>query len=197
MSTQKYLSRDDISNLMGIVKPDISFVPMSQDSYNETAVIQAILATGKKEELLMAAINLSAIGFGGKRYGQFKLKDKLIEIAILLAAAGVKYGLTKDAKLNEGDLTPQRLCRAFRNQIKAYLEETKMETYIYRKYSTHENRYASLLFRGAEYLDDLKKDEVDYILETYETMDTKLSINISDRIVRVFQAKGYIRRTTS
>jgi len=197
MSTNKYLSSEDISNLMGIMKPDLSFVPMSQDSYNETAVIQAIMATGKKEELLMAAINLGVIGFGNRRYGQFKCKDKLVEIAVLLAAAGVKFGLTKDAKLTEGDLTPQRLCRAFRNHIKAYLEESKWESYIYRKYSTHEVRYASILFRGAEYLDDLKKDEVDYILETYEAMDTKTGLNLSDRILRIFQAKGYVKRTVT
>jgi hypothetical protein len=197
MSTPKYLTSEDISNLMGIVKPDISFVPMSQDSYNETAVVQAILATGKKEELLMAAINLGIIGYGNRRYGQFKLKEKLVEIAVLLAAAGVKFGLTKDAKLNEGDLTPQRLCRAFRYHIKAYLEETKAHSYIYRKYSTHELRYSNILFRGAEYLDDLKKDEVDYILETYESMDAKTNLNLSDRVLRIFQAKGYVKRTVS
>jgi len=145
----------------------------------------------------MAAINLACIGYGNRKYGHFKHKDKLIEISILLAAAGVKYNLTKDAKLSDEDLTPQRLCRAFRNQIKDYLEESKLETYIYRKYSTHEVRYASILFRGSEYLDDLKKDEVDYILETYEAMDGKTGLALSDRVVRVFQAKGYIKRSTS
>jgi len=182
---------------MGIIKPDVSFVPMSQDSYNETTVLQALLATGKKEELLMAAINLGVIGYGNRRYGHFKCKDKLVEIAVLLAAAGVKFGLTKDAKLSDGDLTPQRLCRAFRYHIKAYIEETKTESYIYRKYSTHETKYMSILFRGSEYLDDLKKDEVDYILETYESMDSKTGVNISERVVRVFQAKGYIKRSTA
>jgi len=197
MGGGKYLSSEDISNLMGIVKPDISFVPMSQDSYNETLIIQAITSSGKKEELLMAAINLGIIGYGNRKYGQFKLKDKLIEIAVLLAAAGVKFGLTKDAKLNDADLTPSRLCRAFRNHIRAYIVETKFESYIYRKYSTHEEKYKAILFRGSEYLDDLKKDEVDYILETYEAMDSKTGINISDRITRVFQAKGYIKRSTA
>jgi hypothetical protein len=195
MSSNKYLTRDEIGTLMGNFKPDASFSPMSQDSYNETAVIQAILKTGKKEELLMAAINLACIGYGGRKYGHYKCKEKLIEISLLLSAAGVKYNLTKDAKLNDEDLTPQRLCRAFRNQIKDYLEESKLETYIYRKYSTHEARYASILFRGSEYLDDLKKDEVDYILETYESMDSKTSLTLSNRVLRVFQAKGYIKRT--
>jgi len=197
MALSKYMSKVDIDNFLGETKVDPSFVPMSQDSYNEAAILKAILDSGKKGELLMAAINLACIGFGNRKYGQFKLKDKLIEIAILLAAAGVKYGLTKDAKLLENDLTPQRLCRAFRNHIRAYLEESKMETYLYRKYSTHDKRYATILFRGGEYLDDLKKDEVDYILQTYEAMDQKTGINLSDRVVRVFQAKGYISKVVS
>jgi len=195
MSTNKYLTRAEIGELLGDVKIDPTFVPMSQDSYNETAVLKAILASGKKEELLLAAINLACIGFGNRKYGNFKLRDKIIEIAILLAAAGVRFGLAKDAKLSDGDLTPQRLCRAFRNHIRAYLEETKLETYLFRKYSTHESRYASILFRGSEYLDDLNKDEVDYILETYGVMDTKTSLNLSDRVVRVFQAKGYVKKS--
>lgn len=194
MSTNKYLSRAEIGELLGEMKIDPTFVPMSQDSYNEAAVLKAIIDSGKKDELLLAAINLACIGFGNRKYGNFKLRDKIIEIAILLAAAGVRFGLAKDAKLSDGDLTPQRLCRAFRNHIKDYLIASKHETYLYRKYSTHESKYATILFRGAEYLDDLKKDEVDYILETYESMDTKTGLNLSDRVTRVFQAKGYVKK---
>jgi len=196
MALSKYLAKKDIDDFLGEVKVDPTFVPMSQDSYNEKAILKAILDSGKKGDLLMAAINLACIGYGNRKYGQFKLQDKLIEIAILLAAAGVKYGLTKDAKLLESDLTPQRLCRAFRHHIKAYIEETRLESYIYRKYSTHEAKYMSILFRGSEYLDDLQKDEVDYILQTYEAMDNKTGFNLSDRIIRVFQAKGYIKKVT-
>jgi hypothetical protein len=195
MALSKYMHKREIDDFLGETKVDPTFLPMSQDSYNEAAILKSILDSGKKVDLLMAAINLACVGFGNRKYGQFKLRDKLIEIAILLAAAGVKYGLTKDAKLLESDLTPQRLCRAFRHHIKAYIEETKYETYIFRKYSTHDAQYASILFRGSEYLEDLRKDEVDYILQTYEAMDAKTNLNLSDRIIRVFQAKGYIRKT--
>jgi len=197
MSDNKYLTSAEITALMGSIEVDVTFVPMSLDSYNETAVCKAIMATNKAQELLMAAINLAVIGYGDRKYGQFKLKEKLVEIAILMAAAGVKYNLTRDSKLEEKDLTPQRLCRAFRNQIKDYILKEKIQSYIYRKYSTHDPNYAHLLFRGSEYLDDLKKDEVDYILETYENMDNKTGINISAKILRVFQAKGYVKRTVA
>jgi len=193
----KYLTKAEVDAILGDLNVDATFMPLSQDSYNETAILKAILGTGKKEQLLMAAINLSCVGYGNRKYGNFLCQEKLIEIAVLLAAAGVKFGLTKDAKLADGDLTPQRLCRAFRNHIRAYLVNSKFESYVYRKYSTHDTRYATILFRGSEYLDDLKKDEVDYILETYENMDQKTGLNLTNRVLRVFQAKGYVTRTTA
>jgi len=190
----KYLSEREIFEILGEISFEF-FVPMSQDSYNEAAILNSISATKKEQELCFAAINMATIGFGNKRYGNFKSKNVVVDIATLLTSCGVKIGLAKDAKLKEDDLTPQRLCRAFRHHIRAYLKDTRMETYLHRKYSAHDNKFADLMFRGAEYLDDLKPDEVNYLLETYRSIDGKANTNISERIIRVFQAKGYLKRT--
>jgi hypothetical protein len=197
MTATKYLSSAKIEEILGILVLDESFLPMSQDTYNETAVVEAIGKTKKQGELLMAAINMSCIGYGGQKYGLFKLKNEIVDIAALLKSCGVKLGLTKDSKLAETDLTPQRLCRAFRNHTRAYIQEKGFETYLYRKYTNHNPKFADICFRGAEYLEDLKPDEVEYLLELYARLDHERSTQISERIRRVFQAKGYLKRTVT
>jgi hypothetical protein len=192
--TKKYLTAAEIEAFLGEIVIDDTFIPMSQDSYNETEIMNSIKATSKEDELCMAAINMACVGYGNRRYGNFKHKGTIIDIANLLTNCGVKLGLPKDAKLKDEDLTPQRLCRAFRHNIQKYIVANKFETYLFRKYSSQDPKYLHLMFRGAEYLDDLNPDECAYLMETYATMDEKLNLNISERIKRVFQAKGYLKR---
>lgn len=192
---RKYLTVAEITTILGAIVIDDTFVPMSQDTYNETAVIEAIAKTGKQNELAMAAINMSCIGFGGKKYGVYKHKDAIVDIGNLLNTCHVKAALGKDAKLAENDLTPLRLCRAFRFQIREFIQTKKLETYLFRKYSDQNIKYLDICFRGAEYLDNLRKDECDYLLLVYAKLDADRGINVSDRIKRIFQAKGYLIKT--
>jgi hypothetical protein len=191
----KYLTAKEISEILGDVKIDSSFELMSSDSYNETLIVESIKATGHIDQLCEASINLSCIGWGNQKYGTFKLKNTAIDIVQLLIDCHVKVRQPKDAKLRESDLTPQRLCRAFRYYIRDYIQQKNVQTYLYRKYSDQNPRYAHLLFRGSEYLDDLKDDEVNYIIHTYERMDNLKNLKIAERIRRVFQAKGYLKNT--
>lgn len=192
---RKYLTADQIKAIIGEIHFDVSFTPMSQDTYNEEAVASSIQATGKQVELAMAAVNMACVGYGNKKFGLYKFKNVVVDIGELLIKSGVKVNLGKDAKISEGDLTPQRLCRAFRNEIRQFILEKKFETYLFRKYSTHEARFAHLCFRGSEYLDDLKKEECEYLLTMYTRLDVDRGTNICERIKRVFQAKGYVPRT--
>jgi hypothetical protein len=192
--TKKYLTAAEFLAIVGDLTLDPTFTPMSQDTYNESAVATAIAKTGRSRELCMAAINLACIGYGNKRYGMYKCKDSIVDLSKLFAETGVMTNVLKDAKLKETDLTPQRLCRAFRNQIKEFIIANKTETYLYRKYSNHEPKYFDIMFRGSEYLDDLTPDQCEYLLGVYNAMDLKLGITISERVKRVFQAKGYIGR---
>lgn len=195
MTSKKYLTIAEITTIIGAIIIDDTFVPMSQDTYNETAVVEAIATTGRQNELAMAAINMACVGYGGKKYGVYKHKDALIDIGNLLSTCHVKAALGKDAKLAENDLTPARICRAFRHQIREYIQTKKLETYLFRKYSDHNIKYADVCFRGAEYLDNLKKDECDYLLLVYGKLDSEKGTNITERVRRIFQAKGYIART--
>jgi len=192
--SKKYLNNEEFLAIVGEIIIDKRFSVMSQDSYNETAVSNTIRQTGRVQELCQAAINMATIGYGNKKYGAYKFGDQVCDILALMNACNVKTHLEKDAKLKEEELTPQRLCRAFRNQIRAYILETKLETYQFRKYSDHNPRFFHLMFRGAEYLDDLNPEECHYMLSVYNNMDASLNTNISDRVTRVFQAKGYLAR---
>jgi len=192
--SSKYLTKDELDKLIGNIVYDPTFMPLSQDSYNEAAIIQAIMRTKRVEELLYATINMACIGYGNKKYGYYKLKDKIVDIAQLLMACGVKLSLPKDSKLAEDDLTPQRLCRALRNQVREYIKAKGFETYLYRKYSDHQKEFADVMFRGAEYLDELNPDQVNAILHAHQALDAKLNTNVVQRIERVFKAKGYLQR---
>lgn len=194
-AVKKYLTIAEITNIIGTIIIDDSFVPMSQDTYNETAVFEAIVNTKRANDLAMAAINLACVGYGSKKYGIYKHKDTMVDIGALLNSCQVKTGLGKDAKLSENDLTPMRLCRAFRHQIREYIQVKKFETYLFRKYSDHNVQFADVCFRGSEYLDNLKKEECDYLLLVYAKLDSERGTNVLERIKRIFQAKGYIGRT--
>jgi hypothetical protein len=195
--SSKYLTETQIVQITGDIIFDQSFTPMSQDTYNEKEVIQSIVATNHKEELAMAAVNMACIGYGNKKYGQFRYKDHVIEIATLLSKCNFKLNLTKDSKLQEKDLTPQRLCRAFRHKIRKYLEETNLETYLYRKYAPKQPEMSIICFRGSEYLEDLTQEQVVFLLRTYENLDSARNTQIKERMVRVFQAKGLLPRTVN
>jgi len=190
----KYLTKNELQAALGQITLDASFALMSQDSYNETLVIKAVDDTNRKSELCMAAINMACVGYGNKTYGVFKHGGNLVEITKLLVECGVKIALGKDAKLGEGDLTPQRLCRVFRENIRDYILTHNIETYLFRKYSTKDPNMKGVLFRGSEYLENLTPAQCRYILDTYKTLDAKLQLTTADRITRVFTAKGSVSK---
>jgi hypothetical protein len=196
-SPAKYLTEAKLFELLKDIVFDKDFTPMSQDTYNETAVIQSIIRTKVAPQLAMAAVNMACIGYGNKRYGLFKYKEQIIDIAELLHRVGVKINQPKDAKLKDEDLTPQRLCRAFRCHIRKYINENDFETYLFRKYSEQKPEFKDICFRGSEYLDDLTPDQCSFLLATYHKLDGEKNTNISERIKRVFQAKGYLKRTVN
>jgi len=192
----RYLKEPGIDAIIGEIDLDASFELMSMDSYNETKILQAIEAGGHKKELLMCTLIASLIGVGNRKYGNFKLGGKIVECSTVLAAYDVKIGLTKDSKLSESDLTIQRLCRVFRYKIKKYLiKNVEAESYLFRKYTDQDNKFRTICFRGSEYLDDLTKEQVDYILQMYETMSSKIGLDLTDKMTRIFIASGKLQKS--
>jgi len=188
----KYLTQEQLENVIGIPTLPHEFALMSQDSYNEELIANKIKNAGKEGNSLLyaSALNLSIIGFGNQKYGTFRIGDDIQNIVKIFTKYDVKYGNQKSALLKEDDLTPGRLCRFYRYQIREYIKKSNYQSYLWRKYSDRNIKFAGICFRGAEYLDDLTDDEMKYLLLTINKMDAKLQISVSERVLRVFEAKG-------
>lgn len=186
----KYLTEQEIDQIIGVSKIPAGFALMSQDSYNEELIASKIQKLKNPPELLMATINIAIVGFGNQRYGNYRLGDQIVNIAQVFTTFNIKYNNAKNSLLKEDDITPQRLCRFYRHKIRRYIMENSSQSYLWRKYSTREKEFLPICFRGAEYLEDLKPNEAKYLLDTVKNMDSKLNTNISDRVIRVLEAKG-------
>jgi len=185
----KYLNEKEIDNIIGEIILDKDFQTMSQDSYNEESIAKKIASLSPKD-LCCAAINMSTVGFGNQKYGQYRVGDNIISIQTLFQKYNIKYNNQRSAILRDDELTANRLCRFFRHKIRKYILENNFDTYMWRKYSTRDKAYRHVCFRGGEYLEDLNKQEATYLLLTVKEMDKKLGTSIADRVMRVYDAKN-------
>eukprot|EP01098_Paradermamoeba_levis_P016610 TRINITY_DN904_c0_g1_i11.p1 TRINITY_DN904_c0_g1~~TRINITY_DN904_c0_g1_i11.p1 ORF type:complete len:200 (+),score=12.17 TRINITY_DN904_c0_g1_i11:371-970(+) len=186
----KYLKYDDIAAIIGPFELETGFSPMSQDSYNETLVANRVLKTGNVKQLRQAAINMAIVGFGNKRYGSYRVNDVVMDLKQLFDNCDVKYRNNPGALLKEDELTPNRLCRFFRYDVRKYIQNTGAQSYMFRKYSDHDPKFADIAFRGSEYLDGLSEEQKIWLRTTYLNLDARLSTQVTERIDRVFQAKA-------
>jgi len=181
----KYFKEQELLTYIGQVDLPAGFSVMSQDSYNEELIGAAIKKTGKIKELLAAAINVAVIGMGNKRYGSYRTDTEIVDISMLLTGCGIKQRLTQGALLKEDELTMQRLCRFFRYHIRLWLVNNKQQTFLYRKYSKHQPEMNCIMFRGAEYLDDLTAEQSLALRSAYEELDRKLNTTFVERFDRI------------
>jgi len=186
----KYLSVQQIEEIIGVIKLPVGFSIMSQDSYNEELIAQKIKKLNNPPELVAAAVNMAVVGYGNKKYGQFRMGENIVNIQQVFRNHSILFQNEQGALLKDDDLTPQRLCRFYRGFIRKYIESSNQSSYLWRKYSTRDETMKGICFRGAEYLDDLTEKESLYLLQTIQNMDSKLGTHIQDRIIRVFEAKG-------
>lgn len=189
----KYLSKVELSILDKYVDPDIELI--TNDTIDEGILRDVVEATGRGEELLVAAIQIAIVGQGNRKIGDYKYKGEVKDMKVLFDEVGVKYNNVLQANLDPADLTPRRLTRIFRNQIKMYLEgNVNTASYLYHKYSLHNVDMRTICFPGAEHLVETS-EEIEYILEAYLKLDTLLmsagrQSGISDRVKRVLLARG-------
>jgi len=139
--------------------------------------------------LLYCAIQTAVVGYGNKTYGEFQLDGEKVDVKNLYKEFGVKDELQQSAKLELGDLTPRRIQRFFRVQIQSFLEQSKdVSPYLWKKYSTHEERFRTITFPGAESLVE-SKEEALYLVQTYAELDLRMGTNIQERVKRVLFAR--------
>jgi hypothetical protein len=187
-SEGQYLTGDEIKKLIGTIDiSDLELVRM--DSYSDSAMFETIKKTKKEKELLCSAIQTAVVGMGNKRYGAVVLKGEVIDIEKLYKECGVKTKLELNSVLQPGDLTGRRLQRFFRQQISDFITTTGTASYLWRKYSDHNEAYKHLVFPGAEHLVDTEEAQL-YLFSVYKNLDERLNIRISERIQRVYNARG-------
>jgi hypothetical protein len=187
-SEGQYLTGEEIKNLIGDIDlSDLELVRM--DSYSDRSIYEAIKASKKEKELLCSTIQTAIVGMGNRKYGSVIVKGEVVDIEKLYKECGVKTKLELNTVLQPGDLTGRRLQRFFRQQISEYITKTGTASYLWRKYSDHNENYKHLVFPGAEHMIE-DKDALLYLFEVYKTLDERLNIKISERIRRVYNARG-------
>jgi len=187
----QYLSKKELNIIIGEIQLK-DFTLLSQDTYSDTDIGNAIKSTGMSDELACSAVQLAIIGFGNKNFGSFNYRDKKIDIKKLFEECGVNINYGLGSKLNPSDLTPRRIVRFFRYHIDDYLMSNKnIAPYLWRKYSTRDEHYRCTTFPGAESC-IINKNECLYLIETYRTLDARLGLNITERVLRVLLARNVV-----
>jgi len=187
--SKQYLDSKEIQSSIGKISLS-TFKLLSTDSYNETAILEAIKKTGMVAELACAALQTSIIGFGNKTYGSFNYKGIDIDVKTLYTQCSVKWNLSISTKLDESELTPRRLQRFFRYHIKNFLSTNPdVKPYLWKKYSNHDESYRNITYPGSEHAIE-EMDEAIFLVKTYNNLDRLCNTNITDRILRVFAARG-------
>lgn len=188
--TNQHLTNSELGSL---VEPQdlTDFKVVWQDSYSDTEIWKTITSLKAVQPLLSCAIQTSVVGFGNKIFGEYEYKGEKVDVKKVYALYNVKSDL--DSKIQPSDLTPRRIQRFFRKQISDYIKDNeKVLPYLWKKYSTLDKRYRHTTFPGAESLIITDKDEAVYLIQTYEELDRRMETEITERIKRVFMAKGIL-----
>lgn len=164
---------------------------ISNSSYNETELLEEFnrYDDDMKIKLAKCAVHIAIIGAGGRSFGKIRHEGEVFEIEEILSEAEIKYSAEINSKYNPNDLTARRLVRLFRYLIQIYIEEKQTPSYLWSKYSTREKKFLSTCFPGAEHLIE-KKEEADYLVQTYEKLDEAKGTKFVERVKTVFLARG-------
>jgi len=95
---------------------------------------------------------------------------------------------TLNSKLLVDDITPRRLCRIFRFQIREYIHQSGNTSYLYNKYATGIDIKPYCCFPGAENM--VNDSDFKLLIKVYEALDKRLNTKITERIVRVYRARS-------
>jgi len=188
---QSYLNSEDLLAVQTNYVVPITDL-LSTDTYNETKIKIKIQSLSQEYQrlLLTASVQLAIIGFGNKQFGSIMKGDKPILLTKLFDETNVLYKNVQNSKLKEDDLTPRRLIRFFRYHIHNFIKGTQRPSYLWNKYANKSDQSNIFIcFPGAEHFITEKKD-INFLIETYRNLDLQQNTKISERIYRVFQARG-------
>jgi len=192
--SNKYITQEQSSVLS--IRNAASFEVVSNDTINEEDLLKVIAENAYKEELFAASLQMSIIGFGGRQYQNYKYRGEVKLLSDLFKKTGIRYNNSVQEKFDTDVLTPRRLLRLFRFQIKKYLQDNPgIVSYLFVKYNSSNASMRSICFPGGEHLTNTQ-EEADYIYEAYKKLDESLTSRnlqsgILERIKRVLLARGY------
>jgi len=166
---------------------------ISEDSYSDKDIWDSIIKTESVEVLAGCAIQTAIIGFVKGSLGNFKLKNELISVNDIYKACSVNMECEQGSKLSSYELTPRRICRAFRLIIRQFLEKHEnCSSYLWRKYTVQNEVFRSTCYPGSEYIVKTQETAA-YLLDAYSELDKQRNTLLSDRIKRVLTARGLIK----
>jgi len=184
----QYLDAEGIAEFIGAVDLE-DFKCVSKDSYSDQEVLKTIRKKKGEKTLLMCAIQTAVVGFGNKNFGEFELHGEPVDVQKTYKQFDVKDDLGQSAKLELGDLTPRRLQRVFRYNIHNFLVKNEdVAPYLWKKYSTHDLKYRTVCFPGAESMINDKEQAI-YLINVYKDLDLRLGLNITEKIKRILVAR--------
>jgi len=188
----QYLSNDVLINNIKYI--DVTPEELgTADTYNESKMLRKYLALPKEGQILVykAAIQLAIVGYGNRNYGFIRIDEKnIINLVDVFKKYNIKYNEKLNAKYGEDELSVRRLLRLFRNQIQEFIQKTKKTSYLWNKYAPKdEPKYSSICFPGAEHhIND--QNEAMFLYKTYNNLDQLLGTKFTDRLRRVYIARG-------
>jgi len=170
---------------------------LKTDTYHEGKILKKLMSYQKedRELLLHAAVQIAIVGAGNKNYGFIKKNGVVVNLIDVFKKLNIKYLNNIQAKLADDDLTPRRLVRFFRFQIRNFLTENKgVTSYLWKKYGSAFSTAESMrliCFPGAEHLTE-DGDEIKFLLATYKRLDEINKTNFYSRILNVFASRGLV-----
>jgi len=163
---------------------------ISADTYNEEMIMENFLKFSENDQvsLIKCAIHIAIIGYGNKTYGKIREGDKVIDIIDIFKRLNILFNKNINEKYDSGFISSRRLIRLLRYHISTFIEKTKRPSYLWFKYSDHDESKMNICFPGGEHLVDNHDDAV-YLLNTYATLDVRQGTKFVERLTRVFIAR--------
>jgi len=182
-----FFSNSEESGFDDLVDTNIEVVQTS--SYDETGLKDKIESTGMKRELFACALQLAVVGWGRDNYGDVTIEGEKKSLPDIFEEAGVFYDNEPGVSLEPNDLTPRRLIRVFRFQIKRYMGAKNLRSFLLRKYGADKDKtFHKHIFPGAEHLITEKK-YANVLIDCYRQLDDSQGSHFVDRIKTVFRTR--------
>jgi len=161
------------------------------DNYNEEKLLNKLKTYGDNVQLLFkCTLQIAIVGYGRKNYGNIKIGDKIVPVSQIFTQFNIHHNKGINANYLEDELSARRLLRLFRYQIRDYIKNYKRTSYLWNKYADKSNPdYYYICFPGGEHLVETK-EEAYFFYETYGNLDLRLGTRFTERLTRVFMAKG-------